>query len=46
MIEDTKLEYINSLVPELHLSTNTKETYKNVLDKYSKYLENHNIKRT
>ena len=45
MIEDTKLEYINSLVPELHLSTNTKDTYKNVLDKYSKYLEKHNIKK-
>lgn len=45
MIEDTKLEYINSLVPELHLSSNTKDTYKNVLDKYSKYLEDNNIKK-
>ena len=33
-IKDTIDDYINSLVSELHLSKNTKDTYKNTLDKY------------
>ena len=43
MINEKVDEYINSLVPELHLSGNTKDTYKNVLDKYSIYLNENKI---
>lgn len=42
-IKETVDEYINSLVAELHLSINTKSTYKNSLDKYSKYLDDEKI---
>ena len=41
-IDETIDEYINSLVSELHLSKNTKDTYQNTLVKYKDYLlKNH-----
>ena len=42
-IIDTKDEYLNSLIAELHLSKNTKDTYKYGLDKYTEYLKKKNI---
>jgi len=42
-IDETIDEYINSLVAELHLSMNTKETYSISLYKYQEYLKKKNI---
>lgn len=42
-IDETIEEYINSLVAELHLSMNTKETYSISLYKYQEYLKKKNI---
>lgn len=42
-IDETIDEYINSLVAELHLSINTKETYSISLYKYQEYLKKKNI---
>lgn len=42
-IDETILEYINSLVAELHLSENTKYTYKISLNKYKEYLDKKKI---
>ncbi len=42
-IEETKNEYLNSLIAELHLSKNTKDTYEYSLDKYETYLKGKHI---
>ena len=42
-IENTKTEYLNSLIAELHLSKNTKDTYEYSLNKYIDYLKEKNI---
>ena len=42
-IKDTIDEYVNSLITELHLSLNTKETYELALNKYYLYLKKHSI---
>lgn len=43
-ISETIDEYINSLIAELHLSKNTKDTYNNSLKKYEDFLEKKKIK--
>ena len=41
-IDETIIEYVNSLISEAHLSKNTKDTYQNTLVKYKDYLlKNH-----
>lgn len=42
-IIDTKDEYLNSLIPEGHLSKNTKDTYSYELEKYIEFLNKENI---
>lgn len=42
-IDETILEYVNSLVSEAHLAKNTKDTYSNTLDKYLEYLNKKHI---
>lgn len=42
-IEDTINEYVNSLIPEQHLSINTKDAYLRDLTAYSEYLKKKNI---
>ena len=42
-IESTSIEYINSLITELHLSKNTKDTYNNSLTKYIEFLKSKEI---
>ena len=42
-IENTKTEYLNSLIAELHLSKNTKDTYEYSLNKYIDYLKGKKI---
>lgn len=42
-IDETIIEYVNSLISEAHLSKNTKDTYSNTLDKYLEYLNKKNI---
>lgn len=42
-IEKTISEYLESLIPELHLSINTMKTYEKNLKTYQEYLENKNI---
>ena len=42
-IENTKIEYLNSLIAELHLSKNTKDTYEYSLNKYIDYLKGKKI---
>ena len=42
-IDETISEYVNSLISELHLSKNTKDTYSNTLEKYLEYLSKKHI---
>ena len=42
-IDETISEYVNSLISELHLSKNTKDTYSNTLEKYLEYLNKKHI---
>jgi len=44
-IDETIDEYINSLITEIHLSKNTKESYNNALSKYQEYLNRKHINK-